>query len=407
MNESTLRAYARLLAQKGLNVQPGQNVLIIAELDQPEFVTLCVEECYKLGARKVVVDWTHQPVSKLHCDYRSLETQSKLEDWELARWQWQVDTLPAKLYIDSEDPDGLADIDQEKHSKATASVRRAIKPYRDQMENHYQWCIAAVPGKAWASKMFPGIPEDEAVQKLWEAILATSRAAEGDPIENWNQHNQQLIQRCERLNQLGIKSMHYTSSNGTDFTVGLLENGIFAGGKERTIEGVDFNPNIPSEEIFTSPRAGDAEGILYAVKPLSWSGALIENFWIRFENGRVSDVGAEKNEELLRKMVAMDEGASMLGEVALVPYDSPINNTGLLFYNTLFDENACCHVALGMGFGNCLKNFENMSLDEIHAAGINDSIIHVDFMVGAADLDITATTYDGLEVPIFRNGNWA
>lgn len=252
MNAETLRAYARLLAQKGLNVQPGQNVLIIAELDQPEFVTLCVEECYKLGARKVVVDWTHQPVSKLHCDCRSLETQSKLEDWELARWQWQVDTLPAKLYIDSEDPDGLADIDQEKHSKATASVRRAIKPYRDQMENHYQWCIAAVPGKAWASKMFPGIPEDEAMRKLWEAILATSRAA-GDPIENWNQHNQQLIQRCERLNQLKIKSLHYTSSNGTDFTVGLLENGVFAGGKERTIEGIDFNPNIPSEEIFTSP----------------------------------------------------------------------------------------------------------------------------------------------------------
>ena len=407
MNAETLRAYARLLAQKGLNVQPGQNVLIIAELDQPEFVTLCVEECYKLGAKKVVVDWTHQPVSKLHCDYRSLETQSQLEDWELVRWQWQVDTLPAKLYIDSEDPDGLADIDQEKHSKATGAVRRAIKPYRDQMENHYQWCIAAVPGKAWASKMFPALPPDEAMQKLWEAILATSRAAEGDPIENWNLHNAQLIQRCERLNQLGIKSLHYTSSNGTDFTVGLLENGIFAGGKERTIEGIDFNPNIPSEEIFTSPRAGDAEGILYAVKPLSWSGALIENFWIRFENGKVSDVGAEKNEELLRKMVAMDEGASMLGEVALVPYDSPINNTGLLFYNTLFDENACCHVALGMGFGNCLENFENMSLDEIHAAGINDSIIHVDFMVGAADLDITATTYDGLEVPIFRNGNWA
>ena len=407
MNAETLRAYARLLAQKGLNVQPGQNVLIIAELDQPEFVTLCVEECYKLGARKVVVDWTHQPVSKLHCDCRSLETQSKLEDWELARWQWQVDTRPAKLYIDSEDPDGLADIDQEKHSKATAAVRRAIKPYRDQMENHYQWCIAAVPGKAWASKMFPALPPDEAVQKLWEAILATSRAAEGDPVENWNLHNQQLIQRCERLNQLGIKSLHYTASNGTNFTVGLLENGLFAGGKETTIEGIDFNPNSPSEEIFTSPRAGDAEGILYATKPLSWSGALIENFWIRFENGKVSDVGAEKNEALLRKMVAMDEGASMLGEVALVPYDSPINNTGLLFYNTLFDENACCHVALGMGFGNCLRGFENMSIDEIHAAGINDSIIHVDFMVGAADLDITATTYDGQEVPIFRKGNWA
>ena len=407
MKKAILRSYAQLLAQKGLNVQPGQDVLITAELDQPEFVTMCVEECYKLGARSVIVDWTHQPASKLHCDYRSLETQSKLEDWQLARWQWQVDNRPAKLYIESEDPDGLAGVDQEKHSKATAAVRAAIKPYRNQMDNHYQWCIAAVPGKAWAKKMFPALPDDEAVLRLWDAILSTSRAADGNGVENWNEHNAQLVERYNYLNSLGIKSLHYSSSNGTDFTVGMLENALFAGGKETTIEGIEFNPNIPSEEIFTSPRAGDAEGILYATKPLSWNGALIENFWVRFEGGRAVDVGAQKNEDLLRKMISMDEGASRLGEVALVPFNSPINNTGLLFYNTLFDENACCHVARGFGFGNCLKGFETMTTDEIHAAGINDSIIHVDFMVGSRDLNIVATTRDGKEVEIFRDGNWA
>ena len=256
MKKAILRSYAQLLAQKGLNVQPGQNVLITAELDQPEFVTMCVEECYKLGARSVIVDWTHQPATKLHCDYRSLETQSKLEDWQLARWQWQVDNRPAKLFIESDDPDGLAGVDQEKHSKATAAVRAAIKPYRNQMDNHYQWCIAAVPGKAWAKKMFPALPDDEAVLRLWDAILSTARAADGNGVENWNKHNADLVERYNYLNSLGIRSLHYSSSNGTDFTVGMIENALFSGGKETTIEGVEFNPNIPSEEIFKGMSFG-------------------------------------------------------------------------------------------------------------------------------------------------------
>lgn len=407
MNSNIIRNYAQLLAVKGLNVQPGQNVLITAELDQPEFVTLCVEECYKAGAKKVVVDWTHTPVSRLHCDFRSLETQSTLEEWEIERWKWQLDALPAKLYIESEDPDGLAGIDQDKHSKATQAIRAAVKPFRDEMDNKYQWCIAAAPGKAWAKKMFPALPDSDAVLKLWKAILATSRADSGNPVENWNAHNADLIQRYNYLNSLGLASLHYSSSNGTDFTVGLLPNAVFCGGQEETLSGVTFNPNIPSEEIFTSPRSGDADGIVYATKPLSWQSNLIENFWIKFENGCVVDVGAEKNENLLRKMVAMDEGASKIGEIALVPFNSPINNTGLLFYNTLFDENACCHIALGFGFSNCLRGFENMTPAEIHQAGINDSIIHVDFMIGSPDLNITGTTSDGKQIPVFQNGNWA
>ena len=407
MNSQTLQKYAELLARCGLNVQKGQEVLIIADLDQPEFVTMCVEECYRAGAKKVLVDWTHQPVTKLHYENQTLETLSTLEKWQLEKWAWQVDQLPCKLYIESEDPDGLAGADQEKISKARQNQFPHIKPFRDAMENKYQWCIAAVPGKAWAKKVFPNLPEAEAVEALWKAILSTSRALEGEPLENWAEHNQNLKRRYDYLNALKLKSLHYTSKNGTDFTVGLIDGCKVLGGGEVTLNGNFFNPNIPSEEIFTTPKAGEAEGIVYATKPLSYQGALIENFWVRFEGGRAVEVGAEKNVELLRQMIAMDDGASKLGECALIPFDSPINNTGILFFNTLFDENASCHLALGRGFSNLLEGFENLTMDECCERGINNSMIHVDFMIGSPDLCITGTTRDGREVEIFRDGGWA
>jgi len=407
MNSQILQKYAELLVRCGLNVQAGQEVLILAELDQPEFVTMCVEECYRAGAKKVMVDWVHQPVTKLHQLNQSLETLSTLEKWQLEKWAWQVDRLPCKLYIESDDPDGLAGIDQEKVSKARQNWFPLVKPYRDQMENKYQWCIAAVPGKAWAKKVFPNLPEAEAVEALWKAILATSRALEGNPLENWAAHNANLKRRYDHLNDLKLKSLRYTSKNGTDFTVGLIDGCKFLGGGEATLGGNFFNPNIPSEEIFTSPMAGEAEGIVYATKPLSYQGQLIENFWVRFEGGRAVEVGAEKNVELLKKMIAMDDGAAKLGECALIPFDSPINNTGILFFNTLFDENASCHLALGHGFSNLLEGFENLTIEECYKRGINDSMIHVDFMIGSEDLCITGTTRDGREVEIFRDGGWA
>ncbi|MBQ9454515.1 MAG: aminopeptidase [Thermoguttaceae bacterium] len=407
MNSQTLQKYAELLARCGLNVQKGQEVLIIADLDQPEFVTMCVEECYRAGAKKVLVDWIHQPVTKLHYENQTLETLSTLEKWQLEKWAWQVDQLPCKLYIESEDPDGLAGADQEKISKARQNQFPLIKPFRDAMENKYQWCIAAVPGKAWAKKVFPDLPEAEAVEALWKAILSTSRALEGEPLENWAEHNQNLKRRYDYLNALKLKSLRYTSKNGTDFTVGLIDGCKFLGGGELTTGGNYFNPNIPSEEIFTSPKAGEAEGIVYATKPLSYQGALIENFWVRFEGGRAVEVGAEKNVELLQQMIEMDDGAAKLGECALIPFDSPINNTGILFFNTLFDENASCHLALGRGFSNLLEGFENLTIEECKERGINNSMIHVDFMIGSRDLCITGTTRDGREVEIFRDGGWA
>ena len=406
MKKSVLRSYARLIARSGVNIQPGQEVFILAELDQPEFVQMLVDECYKCKAKKVVVDWNYQPLEKLHYRYRTLTTLGKLDNYEEARWQHYVDTIPCRIYLLSEDPDGLKGINQTKMAKAQQKRYPIIKPYRDAIENKYQWCIAAVPGKAWAKKLFPELRASAAVEKLWENILACSRVDE-DPIAAWEAHNRDLHERCAYLNSLHIEKLHYTSANGTDFTVGMIPEGRFCGGSEKSLQGIVFNPNIPSEECFISPKRGEAEGIVYATKPLSYQGQLIDKFWIKFHEGKAVEWNAEVNNELLTKLITMDEGSAYLGECALVPYDSPIRQSGILFYNTLFDENAACHLALGMGFADTIENFHEKTLAECRALGVNDSMIHEDFMIGSQDMNIDAVCADGKTVPIFRDGNWA
>lgn len=407
MRKQQLQNYAKLLAKTGLNVREGQTVFIAAALDQPDFVTMVVEECYKAGASEVYVEWSHQPVDKISSQYRTLESLSKISPWVIAKWEFKAKNYSCRLWIESEDPDGMNGVDQEKMSKVRQAQYPQIKPYRLALENRHQWCIAAVPGKAWAKKVFPDLSESEAVEKMWDAILKASRADGEDPLQAWEEHNRNLSARCEYLNGLGLKYLEYKSANGTDLTVELLEDGIFAGGNEKTLQGGVFNPNIPTEEVFTSPKAGAAEGIVYSSKPLSYMGELIENFSLRFENGKVVEVKAEKGEELLKKMVSMDEGAGMLGECALIPYESPINQTGVLFYNTLFDENASCHFAVGHGFNECLKGFENYTDEECKAHGINDSMIHVDFMIGTRDMSIVGITKEGKRIQIFKDGTWA
>lgn len=407
MKKTVLKNYAKLIAKTGVNVKSGQDVIIRAELDQPEFVAYVAEECYRAGARNVRVEWSHQPVSRLNAIYQSEDTLAEVAPWQEEKLRDQSLSLPAVIYLESADPDGMNGVDA--HKVSSASMRRfpKIKPYRDAMENKYQWCIAAVAGKNWAKKVFPKEKNAQAAEeKLWEAILRCSRA-EGNPVGNWNEHNKNLSERCRILNELHLKKLFYRSSNGTDLTVGLMPEGVFAGGGETTLSGRYFNPNIPSEEVFTTPRRGLAEGVVYSTKPLSYQGQLIENFHLRFADGKVTEAAAEKGEEVLKKMLAMDEGASYLGECALVPFDSPINESGLLFYNTLFDENASCHLALGRGFSMCVKGYENYSDEKIKELGVNDSMIHVDFMIGARDLSIEGETEDGARVPIFVNGNWA
>lgn len=406
MKKTILRKYANLIVRCGANVQKGQTVLVLADLDQPEFVQMVVDEAYKAGAAEVTVQWNYQPLSKIHYRYRTVKSLGTVKEWEKARQEYYCGVIPARIILVSEDPDGMKGINMEKVSKARRMSYPVLKPYIDRRENKEQWCIAAVPGAAWAKKVFPGERTSTAIEKLWENILYTSRVTD-DPIAAWGQHNKDLADRCRYLNDLHIKSLHYTADNGTDFTVGMIDQAQFCGGGETSLQNIFFNPNIPTEECFISPKRGEAEGIVYATKPLSYQGQLIENFSIRFQEGKAVEVHAEKGEELLKTMISMDEGAAYLGECALVPQASPIAQSGILFYNTLFDENAACHLALGMGFADTIQDFHNKTLDECRALGVNDSMIHEDFMIGCDSMNIDAVCADGRVVPIFRGGNWA
>lgn len=406
MKKTVLREYAKLIVRCGVNVQKGQTVLVFADLDQPEFVQMVVDEAYKAKAKEVIVQWNYQPLAKLHYRYESVKTLGTVKEWVKARQEYYCQELPCRIHLISEDPDGLKGINMKKMAQARQLSYPILKPYADQRENKEQWCIAAVPGAAWARKVFPGLRTSVAMEKLWEAILFTSRVTD-DPIKAWEEHNKDLHDRCAYLNSLNIRSLHYTADNGTDLTVGLIPEGEWKGGGDTSLQGIFFNPNIPTEECFISPKRGQAEGIVYSTKPLSYQGQLIDNFWVRFENGKAVEVGAQTGEELLKTMVNMDEGAAYLGECALVPQHSPICESGILFYNTLFDENAACHLALGMGFADTIQDFQNKTLDECRALGINDSMIHEDFMIGCDSMNIDGICEDGKVVPIFRAGNWA
>ena len=406
MKKSVLREYAKLIVRVGVNVQKGQTVLVYAGLDQPEFVQMVVEEAYKAKAKEVFVEWSYQPLTKTHVRYKSLRTMSTVYEWEKAKQEFYCEVLPARIHLTSADPDGLKGVNMAKVSKANQATYPIMKPYRDRRDNKEQWCIAAVPGVAWAKKVFPGLPKGKAVEKLWESILAASRVTE-DPIKAWEAHNANMAKRCAYLNSLNIRSLHYTADNGTDLTVGMIPEGCWRGGGDTSLQGIYFNPNIPTEECFISPKRGLAEGIVYSTKPLSYRGQLIDNFSVRFENGKVVEVKAEVGQDQLEDMVSMDEGAAYLGECALVPQASPICESGILYYNTLFDENAACHLALGRGFADTIKDFEKKSLDECRELGINDSMIHVDFMIGCDTMNIDAICADGSVVPVFRGGNWA
>ncbi len=406
MKKTILREYARLIVRCGVNVQKGQEVLIYAGLDQPEFVQLVVEEAYKAKAKKVIVEWHYAPLEKIHVRNQSVTTMGAVEAWEKERQQHYCDVLPARIHLVSDDPDGKKGMNMEKVAKARKMSYPILKPYSDAINGKQQWCIAAVPGVAWAKKVFPGLSKNQAVEKLWEAILTTSRVNE-DPIKAWEQHNADLAERCEYLNILEIESLHYTADNGTDLTVGMIPQAHFCGGGETSLQGIFFNPNIPSEECFISPMRGKAEGIVYSTKPLSYQGQLIDGFSLRFENGKVVEAKAQQGEELLNTMISMDEGAAYLGECALVPQKSPIAESGILFYNTLFDENASCHLAMGRGYTDTIRDYQNYTLEECREMGINDSMIHVDFMIGCDSMNIDAVCTDGSVVRIFEKGNWA
>ncbi len=408
MDIKVLKDYAKLIVKMGVNVQEGQDVVINASVHDAYFVEHVVEEAYKAGAKHVSVEWSYQPIAKLAYQYQTVESLSEMPKWQIAKQEHRVETLPAMIHILSADPDGMAGVDQAKMLQVQRILGPTMMKYRMAMDNKYQWTIAGIPGKAWAKKIFPNLSEEEAMSSLWDAILKVTRV-NGDPLKNWEEHNANLAEKTNKLNNLHIKTLTYKSSNGTDFSVDIQPELTFMAGGEYTLGGVFYNPNMPTEECFTSPDKYSANGIVYATKPLSVRGVLVDNFAFRFEKGRVVEVICDNPEhkDVLEKLVSTDEGAAMLGEVALVPFDSPVNQTNLLFYNTLYDENACCHLAIGRAFSNCIRDYEKLTEEEVKAVDLNTSMIHVDFMIGSADLSIVAQTYDGKTVEIFKDGTWA
>lgn len=408
--EEKLREYARLLVEVGINLRPGQVLNLRSDVDCAPLARLCAEAAYELGAKDVVNEWRDDPMTRLRFLHADDAVFDQAYPWEQARYDHLTDLNAPYLVIIGSDPEAMAGVDPARITRANKTRYPIVKRYSDaQMDSRFQWSIGAYATPAWAAKVFPGLSREEAVAKLWDAIFDAVRVTgDGKAADRWQAHISEQKRVVDILNRYQFVSLHYENALGTDFTVGLPQGHYWAGGAEgcKSIPGLEFVANMPTEEVFTLPHRDQAEGRVYAALPLALHGNLIEHFYLDFKDGKIVDVHAEAGEEYLRQAIRIDEGASHLGEVALVPYHSPIRDTGILFYETLFDENAACHLAFGKAYP-CLDGADGKSEDELLALGVNDSMTHVDFMVGTADLSITGRTADGREVPVFVNGDFA
>ena len=409
MNKELLKQYAEFAVKVGANPQPCQTLIINAPLEGAEFARMCAEAGYDAGAKEVVVYYKDEKLARLQMQRTAVEV---LEDIKPNFTRRYLDYIESEggaclLHIVAEDPDLYAGIDPEKIARASKARSVASEPYRDYtMKDKIQWSIVAIPSTSWASKVFPG--DANAEEKLWNAIFDVCRVKEGgDVVRAWKEHVTKTAARRDRMNELNIDSLHYKSANGTDLVIGLADDAVWEGASSKTPEGYSFIANIPTEEVFTAPHKDRVDGIVHATKPYAYNGNVIEGFWLRFEKGKVVEYHAERNEEVLGKLLDTDEGARHIGEVALVPASSPINRSGLLFFNTLFDENAACHIAFGNGYPGTVKGGTTMTDEELLAHGVNKSLVHEDIMVGAEDMSIIATTKSGETVTIFENGEWA
>ena len=403
-----LPLYARVLLEKGINLQKDQILVINTPVESHSFASLLAEEAYKAGAAQVVFNWYCNETTRLRYQY---ETQDKFET--VPQWRSEFNLYyyrkgAAFLSLISADPYTMEGIDRKKIFAWQKAFHQAVKEYSDgMMASRTNWLVAAVPGTVWAKLLYPELPEQEGMDKLWLQILDVSRCLGDDPLADWDKHLAELKQRREWLTAQQFTALEYTSPKGTKLTVGLPEHHIWQGGAESTTRGFLFNANIPTEEVYSAPQADRVDGVVWSTKPLVYNGNLIENFRFTFQDGKVVDVQAEKGEDILKDLIQMDEGTCRLGEVALVPYHSPISLTNKIFYETLFDENAACHLALGDSYPTCLENGPELTEEELKKAGLNDSMIHVDFMVGSPDLTITGIKKDGTKVPVFVDGDWA
>lgn len=409
MKQELLEKYADFVVRVGVNVQPGQTLIINSPLEAAPLTRLCVRSALQAGARDVRVDWSDGQCNRARMELASEEALSEVKPSTLRGYLDYAESEGGVcvLHLLADDPEVYAGLDGAKINRVGIARRKALQPWRDYtMNDRVQWSIAAMPSTAWAKKIFPDLPEAEAVEKLWDAIFTVCRVSGGDPVGAWRAHIDRLNALRDKMNGLDLVSLHFTSGNGTDLTVGLADGAHWESAASVDERGTPFVPNIPTEEVFTAPHKDKVDGIVYGTKPYVYNGQLIEGFHVTFQNGKVVEAGAEKNAALLQELLHSDEGASHIGEVALVPASSPINQCGLLFYDTLFDENASCHIAFGDSYPSTCSGGKTMTPEQLLAHGMNHSVVHEDVMIGAADTCITGRTRDGREVALFRAGEW-
>ena len=403
-----LDKYARLCVEVGINIQKNQPLVINAPVEGAEFVRLVAKHAYELGAKQVHVNWNDEVLTRLRYENAPMEVFENFPKWYADGLEEFAEDGAGFLSIYSQDPELLKGIDPKKIAAYNKSSSMALKEFRKYTMNDINaWCVVSIPTKSWAKRVFPELSDEEAMEKLWDAIFKATRMDLDDPVKAWQEHLDNLAKKVEYLNEMKFKKLYYKSSNGTDLEVELPEGHIWAGGGGKNSKGVYFVANMPTEEVFTMPLKTGVNGVVYSTKPLHYGGNLINDFKLTFKDGRVVDFEAKEGYEVLKDLLGLDEGAKYLGEVALVPYDSPISKSNIIFLNTLFDENASCHFALGKAYPTNIEGGEDMTDEELEKAGVNDSLTHVDFMVGSEDLSIVGETHDGKRVQIFENGNWA
>lgn len=408
IKKEIITKYVDLALNIGINLQKEQILVIMSPVETAPFTRLLVEKAYELGASEVIVHWSDDFCKKMTFTYGKKEIFEEMPAWQVDSLMYYANKGAAFLSIAANDPELLAGIDSEKIGAYQKTRGQALKPYYDKiMINELQWNIISVPTLAWAKKVFPNVNDAEAVNMLWNAILKSTKADSENPIETWKNHLSILKEKMDYLNNKQFEKVVITNSLGTNLTVKLPKNHIWASGKDVTQSGIEFVANIPTEEVFSMPHKYGVDGIVYASKPLNYGGTLIEDFSITFKDGKIIDFSAKSGYEALENLVSIDEGAKYLGEIALVPFDSPISNLGILFYNTLFDENASCHLAIGQAYSSCIQNGDKLSSEEMEKVGMNDSLTHVDFMFGTSDLSIVGYEENGNCENIFINGNWA
>lgn len=405
--EKQLQKYAELLVKVGLNVQEKEPVYIQASIDASEFVHLVVEEAYKIGAEDVKVSYKDDRIAQLKYQYEPESFFENVKQYDIDEKMDYLERKAAFLSIVSSSPDSLKDADPNKIRKSMAANGKAFKDYMVAVQSdRMSWCVASYPSVGWAKMMFPELSDDEAVNKLLETILKTVRVDQEDPVKAWEEHDHLLHEKADYLNNKKYKVLHY-KSEGTDLTIELPNGQYWSGASSVNSKGNSFVANMPTEEVFTAPHKNGVNGTVSNTLPLSYSGNIIDDFTLTFKDGEVVDYKAGVGEEILKSILETDEGSKRLGEVALVPVDSPISNMNTLFYNTLFDENASCHIALGSAYAFCIEGGKDMSAEQLAENGLNDSTTHVDFMIGSKDLSIDGILENGEKEPVFRDGNWA